>query len=101
MATKNISKFFEKEMGRITFGGFLRSARTMSGLSQTDMALLIGISKAGVCDIEKGRQFVSIELAARIAKKCKLSEAMAIKCAIADAIAKAGLKYMVTLKKTA
>ena len=99
MSIKNLSKILDKELGPMSFGGFLRAARTMENLSQTDMAKILDLSKGGICDIEKGRQFVSIELAAKIAKKCGLSEALAIECAIRDSIRRAGLKLEVTIKK--
>ena len=63
MSTKSLSKALRKELGPITFGGFLISARTMKGMTQTEMAAFLKISKSTLCDIEKGRQLVSPELA--------------------------------------
>ena len=51
MSTKAL-KSLEKRFGPITFGGFLRSARTMKDLSQVEMAEFLGISKSTLCDIE-------------------------------------------------
>lgn len=100
MNTKSLTKLLEKDLGSISFGGFLRSARTKKDLSQTEMATLLGISKSTLCDIEKGRQQVSIELAAKIAKKCGLSEVLAVECSIQDSLRKAGLKMSVQIRKT-
>lgn len=99
MNTKNLLKILEKEMGAASFGGFLRSARTTKNLNQKEMAELLKISKSSLCDIEKGRQFVSIDLAAKIAKKCGLSEVLAVKAAINDQLRRSGLRLEVHLKK--
>ncbi len=85
----------------MSFGGFLRATRTMNGLSQSSLAKMLNLSRSGICDIEKGRQFVSIELAAKIAKKCRISEALAIECAIRDSLRRAGLKLEVSVKTAA
>ncbi|MNL42587.1 anaerobic benzoate catabolism transcriptional regulator [compost metagenome] len=98
MSTKNLAKLLKTELGPISFGGFVRSARTMKGLSQVEMAHLLKISKRSLCDIERGRQQVSIDLAAKIAKKCGLSEILAVECAIRDSLQRAGLKFTVKLK---
>lgn len=92
MSTKNLKKILEAEFGSPCFGGFLRSARTIKDLTQVEMAEVLGIKKGTLCDIEKGRQIVSIELAAKIAKKCKLPVELAVEYAINDQIAKANLK---------
>ncbi|WP_413578483.1 helix-turn-helix transcriptional regulator [Bdellovibrio sp. HCB290] len=98
MRTKNLGKLLEKGAPPLSFGGFLRSARTNKDLSQTDMAQFLKISKSTLCDIEKGRQHVSIELAVKIAKKCGLSEALAAECSIRDSFRKAGLKMSIEVK---
>ncbi len=87
LSTKKLSVKFED----LSFGGFLRSARTMKDLSQKDMAEFLGMAKGTLCDIEKGRQIVSIELASKIAKKCKLPEAMAVEYAVNDLLRRAKL----------
>lgn len=101
MSTKSLTKALSKELGPISFGGFIRSARTMRDKTQKEMADFLGIAKGTLCDIEKGRQLVSIELAYKIAKKCGLSEAMAVECAVRDQIRRSGLKLQVQVKKAA
>lgn len=100
MSTKLARKVLEKRLGPITFGGFLRSARTMKDMSQVEMATFLGISKSSLCDIEKGRQIVSIELASKIANKCELFEDLAVKYAIMDQLRRAGLKYNVEILRS-
>jgi DNA-binding XRE family transcriptional regulator len=99
MSTKSLAKQLEKELGPLSFGGFLRSARTMKDMSQTEMAKFLDISKSTLCDIEKGRQYVSIELAFKIAKRCGLSDVVAVESAIRDQLRRSGLKMDVEIKK--
>ncbi|MGE5087340.1 MAG: helix-turn-helix transcriptional regulator [Bacillota bacterium] len=101
MRTKNLSKLLEKNSEPISFGGFIRAARTTRDLSQTEMAQFLKISKSTLCDIEKSRQHVSIELAIKIAKKCGLSEALAAECWVRDSFRRAGLKMAVEVKNIA
>ncbi len=96
---KDLNKILEAELGEISFGGFLRAARTLQGFTQAEMGSLLSISKSTVCDIEKGRQLVSIELAAKIARKCALSEELAVECCIRDALKKAKIKMKVNITK--
>ncbi len=98
---KSLSKVLDKKLGAITFGGFLRSARTLKDMSQIEMAKFLGISKSSLCDIEKNRQFVSLHLASKIAKKCGLSETLAIEIALQQLVNRSGLKLEVAVKKAA
>jgi len=68
----------EKELGPLTFGMFVKSMRTSLDLTQIAMARKLGMSRGTLCDIEKGRQLVSIALAKKIAKKAGFSETVAI-----------------------
>lgn len=98
-----ISKTARKNLAKRTsppsFGRFFRAARTMQDKNQTEMADFLGISKSSLCDIEKGRHFVSIDFAVSVAKKCGLSETMAIKYAIQDQLRRAGLNFDIELIK--
>lgn len=98
---KSLTKILDKKLGAATFGGFLRSARTLKNLSQVEMAKFLGISKSSLCDIEKNRQFVSLHLASKIAKKCGLSEVLAIEIALQQLIHRSGLRLQVVVKKAA
>ena len=97
MNTKSLTKLLAKELGPISFGGFLRAARTIQNLTQKEMANYIGIPKSMLCDIEKGRLIASIDLAFNIANKCGLSKALAIR----DQIKRSGFKLDVRIKKAA
>ena len=81
---------FEKEIGPISFSLFMRVARESLELTQESFGKKLGISRANVCDIEKGRHLVSTELAVRIAKKVGLSEKMALQACLQDQVRKSG-----------
>jgi DNA-binding XRE family transcriptional regulator len=66
---KPIQPILEKYVGPITFGMFMRVARTTMGVTQVQMAKKLGITKGTLCDIEKGRQLVSATFAVKVARK--------------------------------
>lgn len=98
MTTKSLSKKLESELGHMTFGMFIRSSRTLMDMTQQEMADRLGMARGTLCDIEKGRQFVSVELAHRIAKAAGLSPIVAVEVCLNDYLRKAKLKYKATLK---
>ncbi len=73
-----------KQTGPLTFGMFLRAARTAMEVTQIEMARRLGISRSALCDIEKGRHLVSPELAVKIAKTAGLSTTLAVKACLQD-----------------
>lgn len=91
-------KLFE-HLGPLTFARFLRASRTTSGITQVDLAKKTKSTKSMICDIEKGRQLVSLELAIKLARACGTSEPLAVKCALEDQIRKAKLKYTIEIRK--
>ena len=103
MSTKKNTKknllgpLLEKLVGPVTFGMFLRVARTSLGLSQAELARRLGVSRGTLCDIEKGRQLVSPSLAVRIARKAGLSEKLALETCFQDQLRRARIKMRVTL----
>lgn len=98
MTTKSLTKKLEAEVGPLTFGMFLRVSRNNLDLSQQKMADLLKMAKGTLCDIEKGRQLVSVALAKKIAKKAGLSEVMAIEACFVDQLKKSKIKLHVTVR---
>jgi DNA-binding XRE family transcriptional regulator len=92
MITKPLVATFEKEFGPLTFGEYLRSMRMALDLTQVEMAKKLKMGRASICDIEKGRQLVSVALAKKIAQKAGFSEKLAIKTCIQDQLTKAKIK---------
>lgn len=103
MSTKNVKKgkrlvpLLMRELGPVSFGGFLRRARASNDLSQVDMAKKLGIARSTLCDIEKGRHLVSPSMAAKIAKICGLSIEMAVTLAFQDQLDRANLDLRVAV----
>ena len=93
------ASFLEALVGPPTFGGSLEAIRQGDELSQADFAARLGISKQHLCDIEKGRRGVSVERAAAWAKILGYSEALFVKLAVQDQLARAGLHYNVDLQR--
>lgn len=98
MSTKKLVSVLEKQVGTLTFGMFLRVAREQMELTQSEMAKRLKISRGTLCDMEKGRQLVSPELASRIAKSAGLSEVLAVKTCLQDQLKKAKLRMLVDVK---
>lgn len=89
----------EKRLGPFTMAMLLRSFRQSEEISQVDFAKKLKISKANLCDIEKGRKLVSLERAAKFARLLKDSEMLYVLVALEDQILAAHLKYQVFIKK--
>ncbi|MBS1983938.1 MAG: helix-turn-helix transcriptional regulator [Bdellovibrionales bacterium] len=98
---KEALPFLEKLVGPVTFAMFVRVCRTSLEISQTDMAKKLGIARGTLCDIEKGRQGVSVAFAVKIARRAGLSEEMAVEYCIKDQLARAKIPMEVTVKKIA
>ena len=94
---KRVVPILEKELGEVTFGMYLRSARAAMDISQTDLAHRLRISRGTLCDIEKGRQLVSPRLALKIARISGFSEKLALETCIQDQLRKAKIKMKVSL----
>ncbi len=94
MTTRNLLKKLEKELGPLTFGMFMRNSRTALGLTQQQMADELGMACGTICDIEKGRQLVSVEFA----KKAGLSTLLAVEACFKDQLRRSKLNYEVKLK---
>jgi len=101
MITKKKSdamKFLESLVGELTFGGLIQAMRQAEEMSQVEFAKKLGISKQHLCDIEKGRKFVSPERAARFAKILGHSEQSFVALALQDIVNQGGLKLKVSVE---
>lgn len=92
-------EFLEEKFGPMTIGLFIKSFREADKITQTEFAQKLKISRANLCDIEKGRKLISAERAAKFAKYLKVPEMTLIKLAIQDLLREAHLNYKVELKK--
>jgi transcriptional regulator with XRE-family HTH domain len=101
MITKKKSdamKFLESLVGELTFGGLIEAMRQAEEMSQVEFAKKLGISKQHLCDIEKGRKFVSPERAARFAKILGYSDQSFVALALQDIVNQGGLKLKVSVE---
>jgi DNA-binding XRE family transcriptional regulator len=98
MSIREARKALEKLDGPFTFATFILGIRTTMGLTQVDMARKLGISKAGLCEIEKGRTLVSAEAAVRYARKAGFSEALALESCFQDQLRRANIKKRVRIE---
>ncbi len=89
----------EKKFGVMTLGRFIKAMREAEEISQVTYAKKLKISRANLCDIEKGRKIVSPERAAKIAKIIQVSEYVLVQLALQDLLRSANLKYEVLLNK--
>ncbi len=101
MITKKKSdamKFLESLVGELTFGGLIEAMRQAEEMSQVQFAKKLGISKQHLCDIEKGRKFVSPDRAARFAKILGQSAQSFVALALQDIVNQGGLKLKVSVE---
>ena len=101
MRTKKKSdamKFLEGLVGELTLGGLIEAMRQAEATSQVEFAKKLGISKQHLCDIEKGRKFVSPERAAKFARILEHSEQSFVALALQDIVNQGGLKLKVKVE---
>ena len=84
--------------GPLTFGRMLRSIRLGEELNQGEFAKRLRVSKAHLCDIEKGRRSVSAARAWAWGKKLGYSPEQFVELAIEANLARDGLKFKVRLE---
>lgn len=88
----------EAKHGPMTIGLFIRAFRESDGFTQVEYAKKLKISRANLCDIEKGRKFVSPERAAKFARVLKVPEAALIQLTLQDMLRAAHLNYRIEIK---
>lgn len=83
--------------GPLSFGEMIESLRESDEISQTALASKMHMSRAHLCDIEKGRRAVTVERAAQFAKVMGYSVNQFVATALEDQLRKAGIKAKVHL----
>ena len=92
-------KFLEKLTGGpLTMSKLINAIRQGEEMSQVEFAKKLGISRSNLCDIERGRRFISSELAEKFAERLGESKEQFIRIALQDQLNRAGLKYFVNIK---
>ncbi len=103
MSTKAMSparKFLASLRGGqpLSFGRMIESIRLSDEVLQVELAKKMKISRAHLCDIEKGRRLVSPDRAARFAEVLGYSVNQFVSVAIEDQLRKAGMRFKVKLE---
>ena len=101
MSIKEAHPIFEKTYGVFSFATFMLGIRTTLDLSQKELAKKLGISKAALCEIEKGRTRVSPATAVRYARQAGFSETLALEACFQDQLMKAKIKKRVRIEDAA
>ena len=90
--------FLESLRGEpLSFGRMIESIRLTDEVTQVELAQKMEMSRAHLCDIEKGRRAVRPERAARFAKELGYSVNQFVAVAVEDELRKAGLQVRVRL----
>ena len=101
MNTKKSSarRFLEKlRGGQLTFGQMISSISIADEISQVELARKMKISRAHLCDIERGRRTISIERATEFAKILGYSINQFVAVALEEQAREAGLNVKIYLK---
>lgn len=85
-----------KRTDSLSFGDFIKNYRLGEEMTQAELAVMLGISKQRVCDIEKSRFNVSLKLCKEIASKLNLPAEWLGKLALQDLINSEGLDLRVS-----
>ena len=92
-------KFLNTLMGKsMTFGMAVEALRISANISQVGFAKKLGISRAQLCDIEKGRRPATIERAVKIAKALGQPTEFFVKLALQSQLDEAHVAFVVDLK---
>ena len=83
--------------GPLTLGEFLWAIREGEGWSQTEIGRRLKVSRAHICDIEKGRRTISPERAARWAKTLGYPKTQMVRLALQAMVDSAKLKMRVEI----
>lgn len=95
-------RFMEKITGGpLTMARILKSTRLCEEMTQVEFAKKLGISKQNLCDLEKGRRFVSPQLAAQFARRLEDSEKQFVRIALQDLLRRHRLHYAIQLEDAA
>ena len=85
----------------LNFANLVHSTRLGMELSQEEFGKILGVKRAYICDIEKGRTDVSVEQALKFADKLGKSKLVFVQLAIEDQCRRYGLNYEVKLVEKA
>lgn len=86
---------------KLTIGNVLWSIREADGITQTNFAKQLQISRQYLCDLEHGRRGISPKMAAAFAIQLGYSQAQFVRLAIQDELNRAGLHFDIQINDAA
>ncbi len=96
------AKFLENLIhSKLTLGNLLLAIRQGEELSQVEFAKLLKVSKQYLCDIERGRRFISPRAAAEFAKKLGYSQKQFVRLCLQDWIDRENLHLKIDVRDAA
>ena len=101
MSTKktNNSKIIQKiRKERLTFGKMIESIRKADNITQVELAAKLKISRAHLCDLEKGRRTITVARAIQLSNILGYSTHQFVAKALEDITCAAGLDVRITLE---
>ena len=90
-------KDLERERGPMTFGRLLESHRKCEELTQEQLGKMVGLSRANICDLEKGRKIPSVKRAYAIASALGMSGKKWVEIALQDLLREQNLDFKVSV----
>ncbi len=97
MATKKQKNYLDVVWDQSTLGSMIFSLRQCDGISQTQLAEQIGVSKQFLNSVEKNRKRVGIKFVQKIAEALDYPIEPFLELLVKDQIAKEGLKVNVSI----
>lgn len=83
---------------RLSFGEMIESLRISDGLSQVELAKKLNISRAHLCDLEKGRRSITVSRAIALANALGYSKKQFVAKAFEEIAHEAGMKIKITIE---
>lgn len=84
-----------------TFGDHLLAIRQCEEMTQADFAKKLGVSRHYLCDIERGRRYVSPKSAVEFADKLGYSSKQFVRLCLQDMLNREGLALLVDIQNVA
>ena len=86
-----------KALKGVSFGELIKEYREGERMSQEELATLIGTTKAGVCDLEKGRKIPTAKRAYAIAVALRIHRPLCVQLALQDQLREQKINYKVSV----
>jgi len=99
--SKESLDYLESILGKKpTLGDYLLAIRRGEELSQVEFAMLLGVSRQNLCDLEHNRRFISPKMATEFAKKLGYSGKHFVRLCLQDLLNRDGIALLVEVQNT-